>query len=555
MLIELAVRDLGVIPELSLVLDRGMTAVTGETGAGKTLIVGAIDLLLGGRAEPSRVRPGRDEAVVEGRFVLDGSETVLRRVVPREGRSRAYIDGNLATAAALAELGQRLVDLHGQHAHQSLLATSVQRSALDRFAGVDLGPVTDARAVVAQIDAKLAALGGDRRARAREADLLRFQVRELDDAGIDDPDEDRRLEVEEDRLAGAVAHLEAAAAALESLRGDGGSLDALGAAIVALEGRRPFDELTTRLRSLAAELDDVVIELRASRDGIEDDPGRLAEVRARRNLLRELIRKYGDDLGEVVAYRAEAAARLADLDAHDEVVGGLEAARADAEALVRAAEAVVGRARRAAAPRLAAEVEAHLATLAMPGARLAVAVGDEDPGDDVAFLLAANRGGELGPLNRVASGGELARAMLGLRLVLSLGPPTLVFDEVDAGIGGDAAVAVGRSLAALAADRQILVVTHLPQVAAFADAQVRVAKRDEGDTTVADAVVLDADARVEEISRMLAGSSASARVREAAEELLAAADAARARRPASRRSGGGGSGRRAGARRRAGDPA
>ncbi len=327
MLLELAVRDLGVIPELSLVFGPGMTAVTGETGAGKTLIVGAIDLLLGGRADPGRVRAGCDAAVVEGRFLVDGEEVVLRRVVPRDGRSRAYIDGGLATATALADLGRGLVDLHGQHAHQSLLGAAVQRSALDRYGGIDLGRLRAARAALGEIEERLESLGGDSRVRAREADLLRFQVRELEEAGLDDPHEDRRLEEEEDRLAGAVAHLEAGALALASLRDDGGAVDAVGRAIGVLDDRGPFAEVVARLRSVAAELDDAVAELRSVTETIEEDPDRVASVRARRQQLRELIRKYGDDLAEVLAYRAEAAARLADLDAHDEVVAGLEAER------------------------------------------------------------------------------------------------------------------------------------------------------------------------------------------------------------------------------------
>jgi len=213
MLHELAVTDLGVIGELTLVLEPGMTAVTGETGAGKTLVVEAIELLMGGRADPAMVRHGASEAVVEGRFVIDGEEVVLRRVVPREGRSRAYVDGHLATATSLSTRGTDLVDLHGQHDHQSLLAASVQREALDRFAGIDLGPLEQARLAVRAIDDRLAELGGDERGRAREIDLLRFQVDELVAAGLDDPEEDQALEVEEDLLADAQAHQDAAALA------------------------------------------------------------------------------------------------------------------------------------------------------------------------------------------------------------------------------------------------------------------------------------------------------------------------------------------------------
>jgi DNA repair protein RecN (Recombination protein N) len=524
MLLELSVRDLGVIEELSLVLGAGLTAVTGETGAGKTLVVDAIDLLMGGRADPVLVRPGASEAWVEGRFVDEaGTEVILARVVPADGRSRAYLDGHLATAAALSERGRGLVDLHGQHAHQSLLSAAVQRAALDRYAGVDLGPLRTARARVAEIDATLATLGGDERARAREIDLLRFQVAELEGAGLTGPHEDAELDAEEDRLADAVAHREAGALAAEALSGDGGAADALGRAIGALAGRGPFDALEGRLRGLASEVSDAASEARAVAEGISDDPARLDEVRDRRALLADLRRKYGETLAEVLAHAAEAGARLAELEHHDERAAALDAERTEALGVVADAAAEVGAARRAAAPGLAAAVEAHLRDLALPRARVEVSIGDDDPGDDVSILLAANPGGPALPLSKAASGGELARAMLALRLVLTSGPPTLVFDEVDAGIGGEAAVAVGRSLAALAGERQVLVVTHLPQVAAFADGHVAVEKLVEGDRTRATATLLDGRDRVVELSRMLSGQPDSRTARDHAEELLALA--------------------------------
>jgi len=523
MLIELAVEDLGVISRLSLVLGTGMTALTGETGAGKTLLVEAIELLVGGRADPVLVRPGADEARVEGRFLIDGEEVVLARVVAREGRSRAYINGRMATAAALAEEGVRLVDLHGQHSHQSLLSGPLQRAALDRFAGTDLASLHDARARVAKIDEMLATLGGDARARAREIDLLRFQVDELDRAAIEDPDEDERLDAEEDRLAGAQAHRDAASAVYELLAGDGAAGDAVASALAALAGRAPFVGQEERLRGMGAELGELASEVRATGEAIEDDPERLDAIRARRHLLHELRRKYGETLAEVISFGQDARARLAELTSHDERAAQLERDRDDAQRAVAKAEAAVGRARREAAPSLGAAVEEHLHQLAMPRARLAVEVGERDPGDDVAFLLAANAGEPTLPLSKVASGGELARAMLALRLVLSEAPETLVFDEVDAGIGGEAALTVGRSLASLAAEHQVLVVTHLPQVAAFADAQVAVSKVEEGGRTVATARVLDDGDRVVELSRMLSGLPDSDTARGHAEELLAAA--------------------------------
>ncbi|HEY7626020.1 MAG TPA: AAA family ATPase, partial [Ilumatobacteraceae bacterium] len=221
MLLELHIESMGVIDTLDLVLQRGLTAFTGETGAGKTMLVEAINLLVGGRADPSLVRPGAAEARVEGRFVVGDDEYVVARVIPSDGRSRAYINGRLATAANLSELGARTVDLHGQHAHQSLLSAAAQRDALDHFANSDLAPLRAARARLTEIDATLATLGGDQRARAREIDLLQFQVAELASAAIVDADEDERLTAEEDALADAAAHRQAGQVALQALSGQG----------------------------------------------------------------------------------------------------------------------------------------------------------------------------------------------------------------------------------------------------------------------------------------------------------------------------------------------
>lgn len=530
MLAELRVRNLGVIADLTLVLGPGMTALTGETGAGKTLVVEAIELLLGGRTDPVLVGPDGDEASVEGRFVLpDDRELVLGRVVPRTGRSRAYLDGRLATAGALAEAAGDLVDLYGQHAHQSLLSAAAQRAALDRFASVDTTRLERARAELSRLDAALVALGGDARSRARELDLLAFQIGELDRAALHDPDEDDALAEEEAALADALAHREAAALATEALQGDGAALDAVGAALAALGNRAPFRSLGERLRTVQAELADLASEVRAAGEAIAEDPERLELVRSRRQLLRDLRRKYGDTLAEVMAEHDRLRARAAELTGLEGRVADLEAARARAVAEERAAAAAVGAARRAAAPALAAAVTARLPELAMPKARLEITVGDTDPGDDVVFLLAANPGSPALPLARIASGGELARTMLALRLVLREpagpdgAPPTLIFDEVDAGVGGEAALAVGRALATLGDHHQVLVVTHLAQVAAFADAQVTVVKHSDDGHTRTRVERVDGEARVTELARMLSGLATSPSAQRHARELLAGA--------------------------------
>jgi DNA repair protein RecN (Recombination protein N) len=546
-LVELAVRDLGVIAELRLVLGRGMAAVTGETGAGKTMVVDAIELLVGGRADPTLVRTGAEEAWVEGRFVRGGSshddpdapdEVVIARAVPRSGRSRAYIDGRLATAGELADLGARLVDLHGQHAHQSLLHAAAQRDALDRFADIDLAPLRAARVAVHDLVDELARLGGDERARERELDLLRYQVDEIDAAGLTEPDEDAELEAEEDVLADAAAHRDAAVVAGTALTGDGelaaadgptSAADGVGAAVASIAGRSPFADAEGRLRALAAELADVAAEVRSAGEAIDEDPERLEAVRQRRQLLHDLRRKYGETLADVIAEGDRLRTRLVDLEGYDARAAQLAGELAEARAAEATAAAAVAEARRAAAPDLAARIQANLTELAMPKAVVEVAVEGDDPGDDVEVRLAANPGTPPLPLAKVASGGELARTMLALRLVLTDAPPVLVFDEVDAGIGGAAAVAVGRALARLGHEHQVLVVTHLPQVAAFADAQVRVAKQSDDATTVSSAAMLDDDERVVELSRMLSGQPDSDAARTHAAELLATAAGERGR--------------------------
>lgn len=531
MLTELHIENLGVIERAALVLGDGVTVLTGETGAGKTMLVEAIDLLVGGRADTSMVRSGAVEARIDGRIEVTGpdgpEELVLSRVVPASGRSRAYVNGRPATVSTLADLTRDVIDLHGQHAHQSLLSTATQRSALDQFGQVDLTPLHEARARLTELDAELATLGGDERARAREIDLLRFQVAELDAADVTSADEDTTLADEEAVLADAVAHREAGQTALEMLRGDGGAGDAATRALAALAGRQPFHDLIERLVGIDAELADVVAELRDRAESIDEDPDRLEGIRVRRQLLSDLRRKYGADLAEVMAFHAETEQRLRELEDYDRRAAELDLEREAAIEIERAAAGVVGDRRREAAPQLAAAVEQRMHSLAMPNAAIAVEVGDhagDQPGDAVSFLLSANPGAPMLPLSRVASGGELARAMLALRLVLSGAgghdaASTLVFDEVDAGIGGSAAAAVGHALADLGAHHQVLIVTHLPQVAACATRQLVVTKTVHAGATFTSVDQVDGDERVVEVARMLAGADTPAAV-EHARDLL-----------------------------------
>jgi DNA repair protein RecN (Recombination protein N) len=607
MLSELRVRHLGVIDDQALVLGPGMTALTGETGAGKTLIVDAIELLLGGRADSVLVRLGAPEAVIEARFVvgtpgldetqgldgtqdlggtqgldetegLDGTqdlggmparatsevgagpvvgagpaEMILGRVVPAEGRSRAYLDGRMVSSGVLATAGAELVDLHGQHAHQSLLSAAAQRAALDLAAGIDHRPLDAARAALRRVTEAQAAIGGDQRAREREADLLHYQLDELDRAGLDDADEDQSLRAEEDRLGQAGAPRLALEALVDAVNADDGAGDRLRAALVLLGGLPALAELHERLLDAMAELSDVVMEAGRATDRFDDDPGRLAEIGARRHVLSDLRRKYGQTLPDVIAFRDEARRRLDEIGSHATRAAALAAEQAVAEAAVVAALRTVGSARRAAAGPMAAAIEARLVELALPRARFEIEVSDDPGGDTVTWLLGANPGEAALPLAKVASGGELARTMLAVRLVLggldtspgpgpsiATGSPgggsgsgsapdpdrgrTLVFDEVDAGIGGEAAVAVGRALAALGRRHQVLVVTHLPQVAAFADHHLVVTKVVEDGRTLARVVAVASEDRVVELSRMLSGRPDSETARRHAAELLGQAE-------------------------------
>lgn len=558
MLTELRVENLGVIAEMSLVFGPGMTVVTGETGTGKTLVVEAIELLLGARADTSLVRAGAPEARVEARFTLgsdaleavqaraglslEDGELVIGRVVAAEGKSRAYVNGRLAPARTLSDLGRLLVDLHGQHTHHALLTPAAQRAALDQFGGAKateaLAAYRGALARIRESEEALAALGGDDRSRAREVELLQFQIGEIDAAAIQDLEEEDALATEEALLSSAGSVRESATMAAANL--DGQASDALSAAARQLEGQPGIDDAMARIRLLQDELAEVSRTLRDVAESTEDDPARLEAVVARRHHLRDLRRKYGDTLSDVLAFRTEAAARLEDLLQSDARAARAAQLRGEAEADALACATLLRQCRSEAGPKLQTAIEAQLRELGTPATSFLVDLQPADRADngsmprhgldEVEFRLGANPGEPPLPLARVASGGELARTMLAARVVLTDGAPTFVFDEVDAGIGGQAGVAVGRKLGLVARHHQVLCVTHLAQVAAFADAHLVVEKRvvessgelDGGERTVADARFVDGPDRVAELSRMLSGSGTD-RARQHAEELLASA--------------------------------
>ena len=521
MLVELSIENLGIIENVRVSFDKGFTAFTGETGAGKTMLVEAINLVVGRRADVSIIRDGAEEARVEARFITNTAsgevETILCRVLHREGRSRAYINDRMATVASLAEIGDELVDIHGQHAHQRLLSLATQRNSLDQFGNVNTAELRTAREAVTHIDANLAALGGDEKSRVREIDLLQFQCDEIESSRITNPDEDVQLSHEEDMLTDVVQKIVAL------LSDDGAVVDLLGEAVSAIAPVTSLPALSERLRSLAAEAKDVSDTVRDAAEGSEHDPARLEEIRLRRQSLRELMRKYGDSLSDVMAFGSEARERLDELLGYAERVNELEKDKAVALRQLSICQKEVGNARRTVAPKLATAVQKRLRQLALPNAAVQVAVGDidSDPaGESVVFMLAANPGSAPQPIAKVASGGELARVMLALRLVLTGDPATMVFDEVDAGIGGEAAVAVATALRELGNDHQVIAVTHLAQVAASAHGQVAVSKSVKGGKTFGAATRVAESERASEIARMLSGGVADESAKAHARDLL-----------------------------------
>jgi DNA repair protein RecN (Recombination protein N) len=528
---ELHISGLGVIEEAALEFTSGLNVLTGETGAGKTMVTVALGLALGARASPGLVRRGSRGLSVETRFrpspqVLgadeevtswaEDGELVLARSVSPEGRSGARISGRLAPVGALSDIGGRLVEIHGQNQAERLASALAQTEFLDRFVGGDHLSILDeyrrAHADLRRAQDELSALERDVREREREKDLLAYQVREIEVAGIA-VGERASLAQDEARLAHAERILELVGSAEAAMGGEDGAGDRLAlaaGAAGAVQGMDPASEpLAARLASAAAEVADTLEELRRYRDSIDVDPGRLEEVRQRLQAIRTLERKYGDGEEGILAYLEEARSRLSGLQDDEGTRASLRDQVEELTAGQRARGDAIGVARRTSAPQLSESIRTELEDLGMAGAHLDVQLVElAEPGPASAeraeFLFAAGPGQEPMPLAKVASGGELSRTMLACRSVLATldDIPTLVFDEVDAGIGGRAAVAVGRRLVRLARHRQVVVVTHLAQIAALADRHFVVTK--DGGKAAVHAV--EGQARERELARMLSGS-------------------------------------------------
>ena len=544
----LSIRDLAVIDRLELELDAGLTILTGETGAGKSILVGALGLLRGARASSALVRTGAERAVVEAMAEdVDGGERVLRREVSAQGRSRAFVDDRLVSTAVLRAVGAGLLDIHGQHEHQALFDPSTHLGLLDRFA--DLEPLRgsvggafagwrDARRRLEQARARAATA-------VERAEVVALRLRDIDEvAPLENEDEtlasERRLLANAERVQRLAAESYA-----ELYEGDGAAMGVLDRVWKRVEELAGFDaELAPHIEAKDAvrpHLEELAYALRSRADGADAAPERLSAVEERLAKLERLKRRYGPALADVIAHRdglrleREQAAGETDL-------GALEAAATEAGEAYAALARTLSERRRAAADKLARAVEGGLTDLAMARTRFEV-VFDEPAGgeagwtdrgvDRAEFYFSANPGEQVRPLARIASGGELSRLMLALRTVISTDAPgrTLVFDEVDAGVGGEAAERIGARLHGLAERYQVLCITHLPQIAAYGGSHHRVTKSVRGGRTQAAVDRLDGESRASEIARMMTGTRVSGTVLESARELLAPAAKRKGRAP------------------------
>ncbi|MBF6095927.1 DNA repair protein RecN [Nocardia cyriacigeorgica] len=587
MLTEIRIDGLGVISTATAQFHEGLTVLTGETGAGKTMVVTSLHLLSGARADAGRVRLGASRAVVEGRFTIDDVNEAARaevaevleaaaaerdddgsviaiRTVGSDGRSRAHLGGRGVPASVLSDFTAPLLTVHGQNDQLRLQRPDQQLSALDQFAADTVGPLLRKyqQHRRAWLDARTELLERTARSRelALEADRLKHSLAEID--GIaPEPGEDERLVAEIRRLSDLDSLREAASTAHDALAGpadtpetSSGALDALGTARSRLESAEDpaLAALAPRLGEAIAVVVDLTTELSGYLSDLPSDPGALDSMLTRQAELKTLTRKYAPDIDGVIAWAEESRARLESLDVSEETLASLAKEVEVAADKVRAAASKLTAARTKAAGKLAEAVSAELGGLAMGKARLEVVVrpvpaapqdsapltiGDAELHagstgvDEVEFRLSAHSGAQSLPLSKSASGGELSRVMLALEVVLAGGEhgATMVFDEVDAGVGGRAAVEIGRRLARLARTHQVIVVTHLPQVAAFADTHLVVNKSDDGDGAVNSGVrALTNDERVIELARMLAGLDDTETGRAHAEELLQIARSERA---------------------------
>lgn len=555
MLTELRIRNFAIIEQVTLPLGEGFNVLSGETGAGKSIIVGALGLLLGERASADLIRSGAEKATVEGVFdvsmikgvaeladergiEVEDDTLVLKREISANGRGRAWINGATVTATVLAEIGRQLVNLHGQHDAQTLLDAESQRKILDAFGGAETqaGLVRSTHAELTSVRREISSLTARRAEAEKRADYLRHVAREIEDARLI-PGEDTRLE-DEARLLENADELRTLASSLgELLSGEDASvLSQLGAAQRPLTAIERIDPAAARMQEL---FDTAFYALQELARSVEDyagsvdlDPARLGEVRQRRDRLFGLLKKYGPTLDNVIEAGKSARGELDLIDTAGFDIANLTAREADARRRLVTEAEKLSEMRLSAARKLAKAVDALLPSLGMPDGRFSASLTTRDEptaegGEDVEFRVALNVGHEDRPLARVASGGELSRVMLALKTILARVDrvPTLIFDEVDAGIGGRVGLQVGDTLRRVAKEHQVFAISHLPQIAARAHHHIVVSKGAKGGVTTADINVLEGTGRVSEIARMLGGDPESKVSRAHARELLESATA------------------------------
>ena len=564
MIEQIHIRDLGVIREAQLDLGPGLTVLTGETGAGKTMVLNALGLLLGSRSDASAVRKGQEQAFVEGRWLLpkealdritaagieiEDGELLVSRSISSEGRSKATVSGRSVPVGVLTEIGEHLVVVHGQSDQIRLKSAAAQREALDQFAGASLAALTDQYSEIysawKMAANRLQVLTTESSSRAREADEIRAAVEELtkldpksgEDAELSELAE-RLTHLEELRIAAAAAHEELSS---DSFDDSSDALTAIGKARRALEQVSNHDpeleKLAEQLKEIGFSLNETAASISSYIAGLDSDgASELEKIQSRRAELSSAMRKYGPTLDEVIAYLETAGSRLLDLDSSDEAIASLTIEEQQLSKQAHDLAEQISSIRTKAAAELSVAVTAELSALAMTGASLDASVtrlGELTAHgyDQVALLLSAYPGAEPRPIGKGASGGELSRIMLAIEVVLAKSElaPTFIFDEVDAGVGGAAASEVGKRLAMLARNAQVIVVTHLPQVAAFASRHLRVLKSSTAEFTATDVVRLEGEQVVEELARMLSGLSESESGRSHAKELLDLAQSALAK--------------------------
>ncbi|MDI6815599.1 MAG: DNA repair protein RecN [Actinomycetota bacterium] len=572
MLHELFIRDLALITKARVQFGGGLNVLTGETGAGKTVVVGAVNLLLGGRADNSMIRRGCDRAEVQGlfsvpqamkpdferdNFLVDDGELIIRRVISADGKNKCYINDSIVTVKTLAEVGRRLLDLHGQHEHQSLFKPSTHIDFLDKYGGIELLRLRDIfrddLESLRERQRELAAIQGAERELLAKKDLLQFQTNEIDQAALV-VDEDEELKREREILRNAQKLYEVAANSVNAISDSGDFTPAVDLIARAAEDLRTmenidaaFDEITERLNSLSIELEDCAASLKDYATSLDFPPGRLQEVEDRLSLLALMKKKYGTSIEEILKYRDFAARELLLCDTSGQRIARLEREIVELERRLAEVATSLSLMRKEAAEKFAIEVGQELADLNMVNADFKVLLISEEDNDGlpfengrlkvyahgidrVEFLISANKGEPPRPLAKIASGGEVSRIMLALKIVLADADatPTLIFDEIDVGIGGKTAMAVGKKMSLLGRAHQVMAVTHLSQIASFADSHFSIEKKELDDKSITEIDELFDEGRIREIARLLSGKIDSDLSLKHAEELLFEAEGKKA---------------------------